>query len=127
MFNAYIHVVCALMILKQYYIHWDSLKHKCTIHSIYTSHSKWKIANRVSSFLCHLIFYLSCIVYKKAITYSRSIFSYFQGIPEKNPSQRHIYSTSDKWGKESGPPKCISCDLQLQYNCTFNNAIFSPK
>ena len=56
------------------------------------------------------------------------VYSYFQGIPEKNPSQRHIYSTSDKQDKkDAGPPICISCDLQLQYNCTFNNAIFSPK
>ena len=52
---------------------------------------------------------------------------YFQGIPENNPSQRHIYSTSDKWGGTQGPPKCITCDLKKEAeNCTFNDAIFSP-
>jgi len=52
---------------------------------------------------------------------------YFQGIPEKNPSQRHIYSTSDKWESDQQPPRCITCDLTKGvYNCTFNDAIFSP-
>ena len=57
--------------------------------------------------------------------------SYFQGIPEKNASQRHIYSTSDKFrigGGDQQPPRCITCDLTKEtYNCTFNDAIFSPK
>ena len=52
---------------------------------------------------------------------------YFQGIPENNPSQRHIYSTSDKWGGTQKPPKCITCDLKKEAeNCTYNDAIFSP-
>ena len=55
---------------------------------------------------------------------------YFQGTPETNPSQRHIYSTSDRWAEAKEIPTCITCDLapqQPNYSCTFSNAIFSPK